>query len=419
MGEEEQQYVEQLRGVFDSFDLSGAGSLSQDELWELCESLQLQEAAPALLQTLLLSQDTPNARVGFEQFKNALILVLSSNLEEPRIEQVPSPKPASPEIQPKFVKGSKRYGRRSTPEFFVSDLCESGLNPEPDRDENYESVVPCKRERWIAHETSTGEEYEAEGQLHLWNPDEPGTPRVSVVSLSERLEQRVQDVCEELCLPWDKPATYDDLLALSQRLGMEISGEALQTLNSDEEMSVQDFVSRVLSLNKPPTPSASTPYRQLKRMHSTQPFDEVGRRIATPSALSGTIGLKLFSTLDDGTGFSPVEHILDSWLEEGIENSTEILQALNFSLEGKLSLSDLTAALEAELLENKNGILQAALASFRAEIRHLLTCVDRELREKEKIQSDLEKAERLKAQLATEVDEHHSVIEHMNKLNLR
>ena len=45
--------------------------------------------------------------------------------------------------------------------------------------------------------------------------------------------------------------------------------------------------------------------------------------------------------------------------------------------------------------------------------------VDRELREKEKIRSDLEKAEKLKAQLATEVDEHHSAIEHTNNLNLR
>lgn len=45
--------------------------------------------------------------------------------------------------------------------------------------------------------------------------------------------------------------------------------------------------------------------------------------------------------------------------------------------------------------------------------------VDREIREKEKIQSDLEKAEKQKTQLATEVDEHHSAIEHMNNLNLR
>lgn len=193
-------------------------------------------------------------------------------------------------------------------------------------------------------------------------------------------------------------------------------------------MSVEEFISRVLNGNKPQTPSASTPYRQLKRHHSTQvphssaltllnlssefkknkpvdstqPFDEGGRRIAPPSALSSTIGMRLFSTLDDGTGFTPVEYILDAWLDEGIENSTEILQvpgspgspgaagasaeaeeaagahrfpylqALNFDLDGKLSLSDLTAALENELLITKNGIHQAAVASFKAEIRHLL-----------------------------------------------
>lgn len=46
--------------------------------------------------------------------------------------------------------------------------------------------------------------------------------------------------------------------------------DVLQSLTGDGVMNVQEFVSRVLSQNKPPTPSASTPYRQLKRHHSTQ-----------------------------------------------------------------------------------------------------------------------------------------------------
>lgn len=133
----------------------------------------------------------------------------------------------------------------------------------------------------------------------------------------------------------------------------------IQSLSGDGGMNVQEFLSRVVNHNKPPTPSASTPYRQLKRHHSTQvsqlcitlnpnpytwsvcvyfssvqtlillslqPFDEGGRRIATPSAMTSTIGLRLFSTLDDGTGYTPVEYILDAWMDEGIENSSEILQ---------------------------------------------------------------------------------------------
>nr|XP_029544484.1 LOW QUALITY PROTEIN: ninein-like [Oncorhynchus nerka] len=269
--------------------------------------------------------------------------------------------------------------------------------------------------RWNAHETGT-EEYEAEGQLHLWNPDEPSTPRGSITPLSDHQEERFREACEELTMPWDGCASHHELLALCDHLGLEVTEDVLQVLSGDEVMSVQAFTSWVLNHAKPPTPSASTPYRQLKRLHSSQPFDETGRRT---SAMTSTIGMRLFSTLDDGTGSAPAEDILDVWMEEGIENSPEILQALDFDLEGKVNLRELTVALENELLVTKNGIHQAALASFKAEIRYLLERVDRELREKEKTRSDLDKAEKLKTQLASEVDEHHSAIERMNDLNLR
>ncbi|XP_067471123.1 ninein isoform X3 [Thunnus thynnus] len=421
--QEQDHYEERLKEVFNSFDTSGSGSLNPEELSDLCQSLHLGDATPALLHALLQQQDQLTARVDFEQFKDALILVLSSSIEPPQAEQETLPKPESPEIQPKFVKGSKRYGRRSTPEFIapISDFPEvmnANVEEGEDLEDNYDSAVPRKRERWNVHATST-EEYEAEGQMHLWNPDEPSTPRGSIAPLSNRLEERLREACEELAISWDGCAGHTELLTLCEYLGLEVNGDMLQSLTGDGVMNVQEFVSRVVNHNKPPTPSASTPYRQLKRLHSTQPFDEGGRRIATSAALTSTIGMRLFSTLDDGTGYIPVEDVLDAWMEEGIENSTEILQALNFDLDGKLSLSDLTMALENELLVTKNGIHQAALASFKAEIRHLLERVDRELREKEKIRSDLEKAEKLKTQLATEVDEHHSAIEHTNNLNLR
>ncbi|KAM4724635.1 uncharacterized protein nin isoform 2-T3 [Anableps anableps] len=419
-GQEQDDYEERLKEVFNSFDTSGCGSLSPEELSDLCQSLHLDDATPTLLHALLQNQDHFTARVDFDQFKHALILVLSSTIEPPQAEQEPSPKPESPEIQPKFVKGSKRYGRRSTPEFLepVSDLSEvTNINPanEEDLEDNYDSDVPRKRERWNAHENST-EEYEAEGQMHLWNPDEPSTPRGSIVPLSARLEERLREACKELAIAWDGCAAHSELLALCEHLGLEANSDVLLSLTDDGVMNVQEFVSRVVNNNKLLTPSASTPYRQLKRHHSTQPFDEGGRRI---SALTSTIGMRLFSTLDDGSGFTPAEYILDAWIEEGIENSAEILQALNFDPDGKLSLGDLTVALENELLNTKNQVHQAVLASFKAEIRYLLERVDREIREKEKIQSDLEKAEKQKTQLATEVDEHHSAIEHMNNLNLR
>ncbi|KAG9336729.1 hypothetical protein JZ751_003077 [Albula glossodonta] len=414
---QQDQYELRLREVFQSFDTSGQGSLCPEELSDLCQTLHLEEATPALLHTLLQNQDNHNGRVHFEQFKDALILALST-AAGPLPSQDTSSPPDSPEVQPKFVKDGKRYGRRSIPEFSdsitgfseVTDAEPAGADPE----EAENATVPRNCERWNAHENDT-EEYEAEGQLHLWNPDEPGTPRGAAMSLSERLEEKLREACEDLAVSWDGCAGHQELLSVCEHVGLEVTEDVFQRLDSDGVMSVQDFVSWILNHSKPPTPSASTPYRQLKRHHSTQ----TGRRITTPSVMTSTIGLRLFSSLDDGTGFTPVEYILDAWIEEGIENSTEILQALDFNLDGKVNLSELTMALENELLITKNGIHQAVLASFKAEIRHLLERVDRELREKEKIRSDLEKADKLKNQMATEVDEHHSAIERMNDLNLR
>ncbi len=53
-------------------------------------------------------------------------------------------------------------------------------------------------------------------------------------------------------------------------------------------------------------------------------FDESGRRISC--ALSSTIGLQVFSDLDDGSGHTPVETLLYRWMEAGVDNSSEILQ---------------------------------------------------------------------------------------------
>ncbi|KAF3845249.1 hypothetical protein F7725_008412 [Dissostichus mawsoni] len=215
--------------------------------------------------------------------------------------------------------------------------------------------------------------------MQLWNPDDPITLRGSgVPPLPPAVQERLQDACHQLQVSWDGSADHSQLMELCQHLGLEINVDVLQSLTGDGEMNVQEFVTRVLNQNKPPTPSASTPYRQLKRLHSTQPFDEGGRRTAS-CPLSSSIGLRLFSSLDDGSGFTAVESLLDAWMEEGVENSLEILQALNFGLDGRLSLSDLTLALENELL----------------------------------------KTDKLKAQLAVEVDERHAAIEQTNNQNLR
>lgn len=128
------------------------------------------------------------------------------------------------------------------------------------------------------------------GQMRLWNPDEPSTPRGSNAPPSTSLEERLQEACSELMISWDGYASHVELLVLSEHLGLKVRPkhfveidpcilkniffqlnlDLLQSLSGKGIMSVQEFVSRVLNCNKTQTPSASTPYRQLKRHHSTQ-----------------------------------------------------------------------------------------------------------------------------------------------------
>eukprot|EP00069_Balaena_mysticetus_P009014 bmy_06178T0 len=272
--------------------------------------------------------------------------------------------------------------------------------------------------------TQRSEEYEAEGQLRFWNPDDLNASQSGPSPPQDWIEEKLQEVCEDLGITRDGHLNRKKLISICEQYGLQnVDGEMLEevfhNLDPDGTMSVEDFFYGLFKNGKSLTPSASTPYRQLKRHLSMQSFDESGRRTTTPSAMTSTIGFRVFSCLDDGMGYASVERILDTWHEEGIENSQEILKALDFSLDGNVNLTELTLALENELLVTKNSIHQAALASFKAEIRHLLEQVDQVVREKEKLRSDLEKAEKLKSLMASEVDDHHAAIERRNEYNLR
>ncbi|XP_008635542.1 PREDICTED: ninein isoform X4 [Corvus brachyrhynchos] len=413
---EQDQYEARLKELFDSFDSTGTGSLGQEELTDLCHMLHLEEVAPALQQTLL--QGNLLGRVHFDQFKEALILILSRTLSNEEHFQEPD---SSPEAQPKYIKGGKRYGRRSLPEFQESgeDFAEVTVI-EPLSEEAHPAHIASSQEHW---KTRGSEEYEAEGQLRFWNPDDLNASPGASPS-PDWIEEKLQEVCEHLGITRDGHLNRKKLVSICEQYGLhaaagEVLEEVLHNLEQDGTMSIEDFFYGLFRNGKSLTPSASTPYRQLKRHLSMQSFDESGRRTTTPSAMPSTIGFSLFSSLDDGMGYGCVEGVLDCWHQEGIENSQEILKALDFSLDGKVNLTELTLALENELLITKNGVHQAALASFKTEIRHLMERFDQVAREKEKLRSDLEKAEKLKSLMASEVDDHHAAIERRNEYNLR
>jgi len=59
---------------------------------------------------------------------------------------------------------------------------------------------------------------------------------------------------------------------------------------------------------------------------------EEGRlvRSTSPSLLSATVGQRLLTRLDDGSGCTSPDKVIALWTEEGIHNSRDILQVIDY-----------------------------------------------------------------------------------------
>uniref|UniRef100_A0A3B3V2W4 Ninein-like n=1 Tax=Poecilia latipinna TaxID=48699 RepID=A0A3B3V2W4_9TELE len=137
------------------------------------------------------------------------------------------------------------------------------------------------------------------------------------------------------------------------------------------------------------------------------------------SLLSATVGPRVLTRLDDGSGGTSPERVAALWAEAGIRNSQQILQSLDFPLEERLSLSDLTLVLDNELLLSANSVHQAALISYRTEIQHLQEALEQVSRERDKLRSDLDRADQQNLQLVREADDRHASMEALNQNRIR
>uniref|UniRef100_A0A3Q2CDU3 EF-hand domain-containing protein n=1 Tax=Cyprinodon variegatus TaxID=28743 RepID=A0A3Q2CDU3_CYPVA len=362
---EHSRYVAQLRAEFDRCDTTATGFLDRDELTELFRRLQLDAHLELLLDALL--GERPYGRVNFEEFKDGFVDVLSRSLDISTSEEDSSYlEPALPqEVQPKLVKGTKRYGRRSRPEPRPgSGLTANSGESTPSGSNAADSSPPAVRRAKLRRSTSL-ESLESAAWVHFCDvfsaADQqedggagPGVQTAVCDPLAlqvNRVQNRFWSCCQTVLMV---PLCLQDVDVLLRRLDGHLDGQA----------GVQRFRQGLWS--SAPTLS-STPLRSAKQLVP----EEGPARSASPSLLTATVGPRVLSRLDDGSGSTSPERVAALWTEEGIRNSWEILQTLDFSLEDRLSLADLTLALDNELLVSGNGIHQAALISYRSEIQHL------------------------------------------------
>ncbi|XP_078261430.1 ninein-like protein isoform X6 [Rhinoraja longicauda] len=352
---EQKEYVCQLRQEFGQCDSSGSGYLDRDGLTDLCQSLHLDTQLPVLLQTLLGS--SPHTRVNFEEFKEGFVAVLSAGIDlstseddssyfkpdkysfQHRVNEHHSafinPQEILQEVEPRLVRGGKRYGRRSVPE-------------PPDA------------------------EAEASGDL------------------------------EELFHLQTEPSAQ---IAEGCPLRLSTSLESVESLKSDEEL----------------------------ELCQESPLETFEARGQLGSGRHGGFGCRW----SDSGAEATEGHVQALWEELGVGQSgylhrEELVtvcnniglgylsdQALDFSVEEKVGLAELTAALENEMMCSRNGIHRAALTSYRNEIDHLQGHVQQVQGERDKLQVDLERAEKRNAQLGKEVDDRQTAMELLNETKIR
>ncbi|XP_050982320.1 ninein-like protein isoform X3 [Labeo rohita] len=445
MDEEEQnRYVAQLKAEFDSCDTTGTGYLDKEELTALCHKLSLDAHLPLLLDTLLGPQHY--ARVNFEEFKEGFVAVLSRSLDFSTSEEESSYlEPAVPEeVKPKYVKGTKRYGRRSRPDKTDLELTADSEDSPPfgtdkvetngvrraklRRSTSLESVESLKSdEETGSNKESTHHYFVAQGQLKLWNQDGTGSPQRSSDPQREVTDVKVRAVWQELGVGAGGSLNREELSLVCDHIGLkDLQSEELDALfrkldkDQDGRVSLSEFQSGLFIQHNHAAPiSTSTPARPKPLRSISKALEERVVRSTSPSLLSATVGQRLLTQLDDGSGCTSPDKVVALWTEEGIHNSRDILQTLDFSLEERLCLAELTLALDNELLVSGNGIHQAALVSYKNEISYLQVMADQACQERDKAKADLELADRRNLQLVREVDDRHATMESLNESKIK
>uniref|UniRef100_A0A8D1A6S1 Ninein-like protein n=1 Tax=Sus scrofa TaxID=9823 RepID=A0A8D1A6S1_PIG len=433
--EEESHYVSKLRDLYHSCDTTGTGFLDREELTQLCLKLHLEKQLPILLQTLLGNDHF--ARVNFEEFKDGFVAVLSSQASVSSSDEgsVALESAAPRAVPPKYVSGSKWYGRRSRPEPCVSAGGASCLPEQPARPSvrnqlrrsaSLESVESLKSDE-EAESTKEPqiELFEAQGQLPAWS-EVFGNPRKPCSPSSDSPESRVRDIWEELGVGSSGHLTEQELALVCQSVGLRgLQKEELEDLfnkldrDGDGRVSLEEFQLGLFNHGPPQLLESSTLVKPNGSWSHYQVSEEGGGQTTTSSLVSMCSGPRLFCSVDDGTGFAFPEQIIALWAQEGVHNGREVLQSLDFSVDEKVNLLELTWALENELLTVDGAAQQAALACYRQELSFCQGKVEQLARERDKARQDLEKAEQRNLEFVKEMDDCHCTLEQLTEEKIR
>ncbi|XP_057668880.1 ninein [Diorhabda carinulata] len=420
-------YEQQLLKVFNSHDRDNCGSLDKDGLIQLCQTLQLDEHGLDLVNCLLKDKCS---RVNFTDFKDALLALLgniqnnksSVNEDDKNIKSSPER-----EVSPKFVYGSKKYGRRSRPRnddvHKIINEDEKPLNVSVQRSNSNSEVSSKKRKT----------NYRLQRCTSLPNNNDLV---ISDIESKNSLSNETELVCTEEMLreAWKKLGVGKDgylnqteLILVCDAIGLHKLADGVirqlsdkLTINHDHKISFQELLT-------------------ILQQDDTW-FEVLNQTIVTKDAeLDGTIIHKsneglfpdsrtfhLVTLGPDGNGMINTEVLIEMWESVGVHSPKELLHELGFNCRrvNILDLADvlekqikgITEATRSEFQSPHVALLQASLILYQSEIKTFKNLLEQMHAEREKLKCHVSDANNRATLLAQEVDDNHSRME-QNTLN--
>ncbi|KAF5279174.1 hypothetical protein FQR65_LT03421 [Abscondita terminalis] len=420
-------YEQQLLKVFDSYDFDNKGSLDRDGLTQLCCNLQLEEQGIDLIQHLL---SEPNiSRVTFVEFKDALLTSLGS-IQNNKLQNSDITDDVSPdrEVSPKYVYGTKKYGRRSRPKTdnavtmdgindYINYSNKITYNTSVQRSNSQSEVLFSKKRKTTKLKRCTSFPGSQDFDFHKMSGEVTnGFTNQEFTCTEEMLRQ----AWEKLGVGDDGYLNQTELVLVCDAIGLhKLAKGVIRQLSSKLQVDVNhkiSFQELLEALQHDDTWSDV--------LNPTSPTVDdsldLSLGISESHFPDGDLKLVQYITLGpDGTGFINTDMITEMWENVGICSPKLLLQELGFVC-SQINVSELASALEKEIksVNDSKGftnpqivLLQAVLTLYRSEIRCLKNILEQMCAERDKLKNDVVEANNRATMLAQEVDDNHARME--------
>lgn len=420
-------YEQQLLTVFNRYDYENLGTLDHQGLTELCHTLQLQEHGTELVNHLL--RDSRKSRVNFIEFRDALLTLLKEiqNLqdsEETKENQQPDKKSPEREVSPKYIYGSKKYGRRSRPKI-------ENRGDEQDNDSNLSNNKDVSVQR--SHSEITNSK-KRKTYFKLKRCTSLPSDQNPLNSFDTSFMEESDFVCNEDMLrkAWKSLGVGEngylnqqELILVCDAIGLHnLANGVLRQLSEkidlehDHKISFQELLE---VLQEDETWS--------DMLNSTVPDSCSETLISDKAVFPDSQSFQYISLGPDGSGSVNIENVIDMWETVGITAPKELLHELGFN-GPQINVTELAIMLDSSLKSiqesESNGfinphlsLLQANLTLYQSEIRCLKNILEQLNAERDKLKLNVTEANKRATLLALEVDDNHQKMQESTQKQVR